>query len=323
MSFTLPASRAPRVVGRSVAPSRLSHRSSSAGAGAGPHKADRSKQSASFIIWAGRSPVNGSSLVAVLTTRRSTNPKTGDMLGLWVFPAAVKDGLRPGPMLTQGKDSACCGDCAFRSKAAGGSGGCYTHAQQLFLGASSLLDALANADWPRLDLLGVDQGFIRTNCAPSEANPTGRRVRLGVYGDPGLLPFPIVEAVCQEAGFDRLGRPQWVGYTHAWRSLDARWAPYLMASVKNTAAASEAQRRGWRTFRVGLPDQLATPGREFHCPASEEMGSVSSCNRCLGCAGTSSLQKRGVFIQVHGSNGVLGHTKNVVSASQSGLEVGR
>ena len=59
------------------------------------------------------------------------------------------------------------------------------------------------------------------------------------------------------------------------------WQELLMASVSTPEEADRAQAEGWRTFRVHAE---ATPG-EVVCPASEEAGRRTQCDRCRLCSG--------------------------------------
>jgi hypothetical protein len=272
--------------------------------------AQHSRPVTSFVIWEGTSPITKLDLVAVLTVRESDNEKTGNMLGVYIFPADVKRLAIPtGDIISRGLDAACCGDCVFRSKQAGGSGGCYTHGPTLYLGTISLFKALKETGWPALDLTGKDAGFIRRQCE------SGRKLRLGVYGDPGLLPLELVSAICAEAGLDDRGRANWTGYSHAWRQLDKRWQKFLMASTETEEGTDEAQEAGWRTFRVGQVGGRPEPG-EFNCPASAEMGYRSSCEKCMACAGTSSLTAKNVVIAAHGSNSNILRAIGVVGGAR-------
>ena len=69
-----------------------------------------------------------------------------------------------------------------------------------------------------------------------------------------------------------------------------------MASVDTFEDAMEAWAKGWRTFRMGFDKQ----DNEVPCPASEEGGRKTTCEKCALCAGASKIAKS-VIIQPHGT----------------------
>lgn len=249
----------------------------------------------SYVIWRGASPVNGKDILAVLCCGQVRNTKTGPMLGLWVLPGELMDdpSLNMDDILKLGLDKSCCHTCPFRSRAAGGTGGCYTHGHTVNMGGQKMVEKLRRENWPALspwDTLELVAAWT----------DRGRKLRLGVFGDPGLLPQEVVHTLSLTVGFQDNGQPNWSGYTHVWRELPAQpWAEILMASVETKEDAAYARSLGWRTFRVraGLGD--TDTNSEFSCPASTEMGYKTNCSRCLGCAGTSSLMSKSVVINAH------------------------
>ena len=76
----------------------------------------------------------------------------------------------------------------------------------------------------------------------------------------------------------------WTGYTHQWATCDAGYARYCMASVETPRQRQEAMAKGYRTFRVRLPEQPVEEG-EFICPASAEAGKRLTCAECQACGG--------------------------------------
>ena len=128
-----------------------------------------------------------------------------------------------------------------------------------------------------------------------------RGIRWGAYGDPGAVPTDLVRR------WSRFGR--WTGYTHAWRRRPSL-RPWLMASVDSEAEALEASSRGWRTFRVehDRTRELEPLEGELVCPASDEAGKRTTCDRCGLCNG-------------HG--GSVAHSPASYRASVQGLELWR
>ena len=119
----------------------------------------------------------------------------------------------------------------------------------------------------------------------------GRVVRLGSYGDPAAVPSHVWRALVHKA-------KGWVGYTHQWRIRESLHN-LCMASVDDPKEYEEAKAMGWRTFRVRTADeQLMT--REIMCPAADEAGNKTTCEKCRLCAGTSKPAKD-IAIIVHGA----------------------
>jgi len=63
-----------------------------------------------------------------------------------------------------------------------------------------------------------------------------------------------------------------------------------MASVDTAVEAIEAQKMGWRTFRVHDEAAPIMPN-EIMCPASKEAGFRTKCAQCGLCAGTTRKAK--------------------------------
>ena len=78
-----------------------------------------------------------------------------------------------------------------------------------------------------------------------------------------------------------------------------------MASVDTIEEREEAKKAGWRTFRVAekfTGEDIVLPG-EILCPASEEAGKRTTCDKCGLCAGLSRKAKD-IMIPVHGSKAI-------------------
>lgn len=191
--------------------------------------------------------------------RPSANRKTGPMLQTWIL---VKD-EDPVAAIKSGRDELICGQCPHRQ------GSCYVNVGQAPL---SVYRA-----WQQH---GAEWWDGRRLPAP---------VRLGAYGDPAFVPVSVWWDLCRKA-------PGWTGYTHQWRTCDQELRKFCMASVDSFEEMEEARRRGWRTFRVALPDE---PRAKFeaHCPADH---TDLQCLECLACDGTRRGRVSGVWIPVHG-----------------------
>lgn len=209
-------------------------------------------------VWQGPSELDGAPIVLLASTE-SGNQKTGNMIQTWILRSDVP----PGEALRTGKDKSICGDC----KLAGGA--CYVM-----------------VDWaPRQ----IWESWKRKPRKAADNFAKGRAVRLGAYGDPAAVPFQIWGRALK-------GAAGHTGYTHQWKAADPRLADLCMASVDNHDELVEAQKRGWRTYRVGMPDEPLAQ-REVLCPY--EAGIKITCLECMACTGG---DRRGsIFTPIHGS----------------------
>jgi hypothetical protein len=228
------------------------------------------------IFYAGPSLLTGDRIVGVLTGLKggSLNAKTGPMVQAWVLRAD----LAPMDAKRQNLDDAICGDCRLRGHD-GIDSACYVTP---WLGPNNVwktLDTYIEASWPEVRAL-----------------VEGRHVRCAAYGDPAALPFEVWRNVLAIAA-------GWTAYTHAWRTCDPRLQTIAMASVDTAEEWREAQARGWRTFRVrGRLDGLLAG--EIACPASDEAGHRTTCERCSLCRGAARPAKS-IAIIVHGKGSNL------------------
>ena len=172
-------------------------------------------------------------IVATNLSRASANRKTGDVCQVWTIPVA---GL-------VGAQTHACGSCPLMPKSEGGQGGCYV--TKLFITAPARL--AANGDYPAWD--GDISLFDRLH------------VRFGAWGDPCLIPLPIVERIARASR-------GWMGYTHEWHRPECQpYARYFMASVHSPPEAELAARMGWRWFLTPRGQQIGElPGRAITCP---------------------------------------------------------
>jgi hypothetical protein len=119
-----------------------------------------------------------------------------------------------------------------------------------------------------------------------------KTLRLGGYGDPAMLPEDLVTDLADQYG-------KVLGYTHQWREGYAQWASRCcMASADSLADKAEANKAGWRTFRVTYADDLQPD--EIWCPATPEGGSRVTCDHC-GLCGGNKRQAKNIAVKAHGS----------------------
>lgn len=229
--------------------------------------------------------LDGSPILGIITGVKSdsTNTKTGPMAQLYIIAAEE----HPVNALKSGGDAGICGDCKHRPV---NLGSCYVVVAQ---GASAVFRAWQQGNYP--------------TATPEQANDIlkvkGKSLRLGAYGDPAALPIELLRRLTPGL--------RYTGYTHQWKKVDRAYQLFTMASVDTPKEHAEAKAMGWRTFRVRLEDEPLYTGTEIMCPASEEMGFRTTCDRCVLCQGTAT-RARDIAIVVHGQ-----HVKKFVSLRRS------
>jgi hypothetical protein len=217
--------------------------------------------------------IDGQRIVAIVVgLAGSKNVKTGNMVQTYI----IRPDMSPIEAVRAGLDVSICGGCKHRGDGMGGARSCYV---TLVHGPRSVYAAYTR---------GVYQDASPEAVAHIVA---GRMIRLGTYGDPAAVPFPVWKALLQFAAGH-------TGYSHQWRTLTGAWSRLLMASVDSVAEMDEAHESGWRTFRVGAEP---VRGVEINCPASEEAGKRVQCADCLLCMGTTSRSPRSIQIAPHGT----------------------
>jgi hypothetical protein len=220
--------------------------------------------------------VSGRPFVAVATLETS-NRKTGDMVQVWfllrdVHPvAAVKDGTDAGTI---------CQGCPFASGR-----GCYVNVGQAPL---AVWRTFHRGRYPFLPPSRYGEIF------------KGRRIRFGAYGNPTLLPLPLVSALAAVSS-------GWTGYFHNWREHPqaAEYGRYFMASTETADSFKAAVSAGFRTFHVS-PEK---PAGAIECLSDARGMRCAECKLCNGrfaSAGgafrlISERQRPNIWINPHGS----------------------
>jgi hypothetical protein len=106
----------------------------------------------------------------------------------------------------------------------------------------------------------------------------GRMVRFGAYGDPAYMPLWLIKAITAVC-------TDYTGYTHQWRDTAyTDYRGYIMASADSEVDAVDAVSAGWRYFRVRAVGSALVAG-EIMCPAAEESGKKTTCEKCRLCNG--------------------------------------
>lgn len=213
--------------------------------------------------------------VAIATTG-TTNAKTGDMVQIWIMDR----NLHPVESIRSGKDASLqCAGCPLASGS-----GCYVSPLPLM----AIWRKFQRNEYPSLSLFSPEwERFWK-----------GKAVRLGAYGNPSLLPLPIVESIATLA-------LKHTGYFHNWKELNSEEAKaygrFLMASCEPWNVA-KANALGLRTFTV-LPEGVEAPeGYGIECLADSKGMTCAECGLCDGTqrSASRSVPLPSVWIKAHG-----------------------
>ena len=238
-----------------------------------------------YVVWEGPSPVDGRPIVFIVTNihDRSQNVKTGEMIQSFILRADVK----PSKAIEAAEDASVCGHCPHRGRLSDDGmrmieRSCYVDVHK---SVDSVWKAFRRGSYPRIspERLGVMLA--------------GHVVRLGAYGDPGMVPLPVLRAVVAHC------RPGSTGYTHQWRHIDPAYSALVMASADSYDDYIAARRMGYRAFFV-LPSHARKSVKgAVECASTRDRNPLQ-CIDCGMCGGTRDGATSGavdVFILAHGS----------------------
>lgn len=239
------------------------------------------------IIYRGPSKIDGKPIVCVYLPG-STNAKTGNMAQTYIL---ADNGLSPMENNRRGYDVSICGNCKHRGtptpermNGVAANRSCYV---TLHHGPLQVHKGLQRGIYPSSETRQARQGLGK-----------GANVRLGTYGDPAAVPSHIWRDLLQYAASH-------TGYTHQSETLGEANLSRYMISADTTEQATEAHAQGKRTFRViPLTEWKAKQNRallanEILCPASEEAGKRTTCEKCKLCSGQG-IKARSIAIPAHG-----------------------
>ena len=221
---------------------------------------------AGAIVWEGDSLLTGDPIV-VVATWDSKNPKTGNMVQMYILLADVE----PHIAVKSGEDAAVCGNCPQRPSVGGS---CYV---KTFQAPLSIYRAYKRGSYNRI--ISYDK-------------LQGKPIRFGSYGDPAAVPYEVWAEV-----IDNIKPSMTTGYTHQMndRSFDRRMAGINMISVETPKMALKAHGLGFRTFRVTSDTDQVLPN-EIICPNDTSGVQCVDCGLCDGAG-----DKPSIVIQVHGA----------------------
>ena len=249
------------------------------------YKTAKNKNSAVFFT--GESLIDGMPVIGIATglKKPSINTKTGPMIQIYILRADTP----PKEAADMGLDVSVFGNCQLRpiiaaviaAKTGNDISECY-------------VDKIRgpNAVWHSWNNGNI--AFIKPAELADIIDDTGAAIRYGAYGDPAAIPNNIWYTLSKNNSIAA------TGYTHQWRSVDPRFRSICMASVDTPEQYHEARENGWRTFRTRHASMDLLEG-EFICPASEEGGKRTACDRCgLGGGKGENDRRRSATIIAHG-----------------------
>ena len=200
-------------------------------------------------------------IVATLTgvERPSANIKTGDMLQLSILYRKED----PVTAKRKGLDRHNCGICPIKKE-------CYVRTEQMPLAVYRAVKG---------------QPIQRAVSKRALSKP----IRLGAYGDPAMLPTDLLKQMTD-------GKKH-TGYSHQWDSptVSTDYSEFLMASVETVEGAKKAQKKGYRTFRIG--SEPLEELNEILCPNYTTGVQCADCGLCAG----NKVQAKNIVIPPHGS----------------------
>jgi len=195
--------------------------------------------------------------------RSSSNSKTGDMVQLAILPIDNKptEALKTRQLPN-------CSSCAMITS-------CYVNTVSL------------NAVYDQT----VDQAV---SAVPAQLRAP---IRLGSWGDPGLLPLSLLQQLIKAAGSH-------TGYTHLWQDIAPSYSTVLMASIDHLTAKRQgltvdqlkrlAWGAGYRTYTILQPGEQES-SQERSCLY---ITNNTQCRYCKLCNGAGS--KRSITAPLHG-----------------------
>jgi hypothetical protein len=239
----------------------------------------------SSIIYQGPSLIDGSPIV-VIAIISSRNKKTGSMLQTYI----MRSDMDPRLASKTGADFAICGSCPHRGIAT------QDPVKKQALGRSCYV---LLGQGPLIAYQSMMKGLysVIAGHAAIAALGSGRKVRIGTYGDPAAVPAYIWESLLSDADMH-------TAYSHQALQHGAAFDPsIMMLSADSEQDARSAWDEGIRTFRVVASVADIIAGQEILCPASKEAGKRTSCADCGLCAG-SSIKAKSIAIPAHGAGSI-------------------
>lgn len=234
-----------------------------------------------YVIYSGPSLLDGKPIIAVAITK-SGNTKTANMVQTYI----IRSDVDPREASRTGADFSICGTCPHRGVPT-------DRAEGL---AAKRTCYVVIGQGPVIVFKGYNRGIYpaANGHKAIAALGAGRMVRLGTYGDPAAVPAYVWESLTADAKGH-------TAYSHQATTAGAAYRPDMfMRSADSETEARNAWAIGERTFRVIGKVSDVVKGSEILCPASEEAGQRTTCERC-GLCGGAAVAAKSIAIVVHGA----------------------
>jgi hypothetical protein len=230
-----------------------------------------------FIFYRGNSPIDNAPIVGIAVLK-SKNIKTGNMVQTYILRADI----HPMDAIKSADDVSICGSCIHRGDSQT-KRTCYVDVGK---SVSQIYKAFRRGSYPDMS----------RDLSHAAAQLKGRKVRLGAYGDPAMIPAETWYALLEHAA-------DWTGYTHQWQQAFAiAHRELCMASADSIEDRDLARSMGFRTFRVIAINAAPKLDREVFCPASPEGGNKRQCITCTACDGALKPESVSIAIVAHGKS---------------------
>ena len=230
-----------------------------------------------FIFYHGKSPIDNAPIVGIAVLK-SKNGKTGNMVQTYI----LRSDIHPVDAIRSADDVSICGSCIHRGDDQR-KRTCYVDVGK---SVSAIYKAFRRGSYPDMS----------HNLSHAAAQLKGRKVRLGAYGDPAMIPADTWLNLLSQAS-------DWTGYTHQWQQAFAiSHRELCMASADSIEDRDIARLMGWRTFRVIAINAAPKLDREIYCPASPEGGNKRQCITCTACDGALKPESVSIAIMAHGKS---------------------
>jgi len=239
------------------------------------------------ILYLGKSKIDGKEVVAILTFE-SGNVKTGNMTQVWF----IRTDVDPVTAEKEGHDESVCGDCIHRGhKGKKKKRSCYVNLGQAPL---QVYKSYKKGLYPVFDPT-IHGELLRW-----------RKTRFGAYGDPACVPFECLEPIAKLS-------MSTTGYTHQveHKNFDPRIATLCMVSADSPKQAKKYHDKGYRTFRVAVPNDNLYPNE---IPCAFESGGVQ-CIDC-GLCDTAGSDAPSIVVTIHGTGAKKFKTATLIPTLQ-------
>jgi hypothetical protein len=249
-----------------------------------------------YVIYEGSNKYGKYACVATGVINTSSNIKTGPMIQIFM----ITPDIHPVEAIKSGENAIVCWHCKHKpateaEKAKGIKGGaCYVDVTK---SVAQVYKAYQRGCYPNICSGNIPErndmeSYLQRGSGIIREIFSGRKVRFGAYGEPVLIPFPIVKLIAGVASGH-------TGYTHRWQEsvfLNSGYKNFFMASVDSESEYDLAEKNGWRSFRVVTEWKLKQ--NEMICLNSWQEKTCFDCLQCNGASGN----RRSIVIKVHGKS---------------------